>query len=72
MGKNTAVLEKGHAKRSKKSRHGLTIVSFDSDFDRTERGRKMPKDLDRICPAAATRGRRPSRAGRDAVKEIKA
>ena len=26
-------------------RHGLTIVSFDSDFDRTERGRKTPKDL---------------------------
>ena len=26
-------------------RHGLTIVSFDSDFDRTERGRKVPKDL---------------------------
>ncbi len=25
--------------------HGLTIVSFDSDFDRTERGRKTPKDL---------------------------
>ena len=41
MGKNTAVLEKGHAKRSKKSRRGLTIVSFDADFDRTERGRKI-------------------------------
>ena len=26
-------------------RHGLTIVSFDSDFDRTERGRKTPEDL---------------------------
>ena len=25
--------------------YGLTIVSFDSDFDRTERGRKVPKDL---------------------------
>ena len=26
-------------------RYDLTIVSFDSDFDRTERGRKTPKDL---------------------------
>ena len=26
-------------------RYGLTIVSFDGDFDRTERGRKVPKDL---------------------------
>ena len=26
-------------------RYGLTIVSFDGDFDRTERGRKTPKDL---------------------------
>ena len=26
-------------------RYGLTIVSFNSDFDRTERGRKTPKDL---------------------------
>jgi predicted nucleic acid-binding protein len=26
-------------------RYNLTIVSFDSDFDRTERGRKVPKDL---------------------------
>jgi len=26
-------------------RYGLTIVSFDADFDRTERGRKVPKDL---------------------------
>ncbi|SFM80308.1 type II toxin-antitoxin system VapC family toxin [Thermodesulforhabdus norvegica] len=25
--------------------YNLTIVSFDSDFDRTERGRKTPKDL---------------------------
>jgi predicted nucleic acid-binding protein len=25
--------------------NGLTIVSFDSDFDRTERGRKTPADL---------------------------
>ncbi|MBC7343880.1 MAG: PIN domain-containing protein [Clostridia bacterium] len=23
----------------------LTIVSFDSDFDRTERGRKTPREL---------------------------
>ena len=26
-------------------RYGLTIVSFDGDFDRTKRGRKVPKDL---------------------------
>ena len=26
-------------------RYGLTIVSFDADFDRTERGRKVPKDF---------------------------
>ena len=26
-------------------RYGLTIVSFDSDFDPTERGRKTPKDV---------------------------
>ena len=26
-------------------RYGLTIVSFDGDFDRTERGRKTPEDL---------------------------
>jgi predicted nucleic acid-binding protein len=26
-------------------RHNLTVVSFDSDFDRTERGRKTPADL---------------------------
>ncbi|MCL0041009.1 PIN domain-containing protein [Thermodesulfovibrionales bacterium] len=26
-------------------RYRLTIVSFDSDFDRTKRGRKTPKDL---------------------------
>ena len=26
-------------------RYGFTIVSFDGDFDRTERGRKVPKDL---------------------------
>ncbi|MBC7078983.1 MAG: type II toxin-antitoxin system VapC family toxin [Methanothrix sp.] len=26
-------------------RFGLTIVSFDGDFDQTERGRRTPKDL---------------------------
>ena len=26
-------------------RYGLTIISFDSDFDRTERGRKTPEEL---------------------------
>lgn len=25
--------------------HGLTLVSFDSDFDRTERGRKTPAEI---------------------------
>jgi len=26
-------------------RYGLTIISFDGDFDRTARGRKTPEDL---------------------------
>ena len=26
-------------------KHGLTLVSFDTDFDRTERGRKAPADV---------------------------
>jgi len=26
-------------------KHGLTLVSFDSDFDRTERGRKTPAEI---------------------------
>ncbi len=26
-------------------KHGLTIVSFDSDFDRTERGRRTPGQI---------------------------
>ena len=27
------------------AKHGLTIVSFDADFDRTEKGRIMPADI---------------------------
>jgi len=30
--------------------YGLTIVSFDSDFERTERGRKAPRDLEETIP----------------------
>ena len=26
-------------------KYNLTIISFDSDFDRTERGRKTPKEV---------------------------
>ena len=26
-------------------KYGLTIVSFDSDFDRTERGRRTPGEM---------------------------
>ena len=26
-------------------KHNLTLVSFDADFDRTERGRKTPADV---------------------------
>ncbi|MBN2466385.1 PIN domain-containing protein [candidate division WOR-3 bacterium] len=26
-------------------RHDLTLVSFDADFDRTDRGRKTPADI---------------------------
>ncbi len=26
-------------------KYGLTIISFDSDFDRTERGRKIPAEI---------------------------
>lgn len=29
-------------------KYGLTIVSFDSDFDKTHRGRKTPKELLKI------------------------
>ena len=29
-------------------KHGLTIVSFDADFDRTEQGRKTPADILKI------------------------
>ncbi len=27
------------------SKHNLTLVSFDTDFDKTERGRKTPADF---------------------------
>ena len=27
------------------AKHGYTLVSFDSDFDRTERGRKTPAEV---------------------------
>jgi len=26
-------------------KHGLTLISFDGDFDRTERGRRTPADV---------------------------
>jgi predicted nucleic acid-binding protein len=26
-------------------KYGLTLISFDSDFDRTERGRKLPSSI---------------------------
>lgn len=26
-------------------KYGLTLISFDSDFDRTERGRKLPSQI---------------------------
>ncbi|MEW6726113.1 MAG: PIN domain-containing protein [Bacillota bacterium] len=26
-------------------KHGLILVSFDSDFDKTDRGRKTPRDV---------------------------
>jgi hypothetical protein len=26
-------------------KHGLTVVSFDMDFERTDRGRKLPSDI---------------------------
>jgi predicted nucleic acid-binding protein len=32
-------------------KHDLTIVSFDHDFDRTERGRKTPKEVLRASEA---------------------
>jgi predicted nucleic acid-binding protein len=32
-------------------KHDLTIVSFDHDFDRTERGRKTPKEVLRSSEA---------------------
>ncbi len=43
-------------------KHGLTLVSFDADFDRTERGRKTPAEVLEEPPVArdrpATRTRR--------------
>ena len=31
-------------------KYSLTLVSFDSDFDRTERGRKTPADVTGLKP----------------------
>ena len=50
------------------AKHDLTLVSFDSDFDRTERGRKTPAQVLEEPPVAhdrpAARTRRP-RARKD-------
>jgi predicted nucleic acid-binding protein len=29
-------------------KYNLTIISFDNDFDRTERGRKIPEEIQEI------------------------
>jgi predicted nucleic acid-binding protein len=38
-------LPNGELKKTVAEYYNLDIVSFDSDFDRTEKGRKEPKDL---------------------------
>jgi predicted nucleic acid-binding protein len=43
-------------------KHNLTIVSFDADFDRTERGRRTPADILGEPPVA--RDRPPSKSAR--------
>jgi hypothetical protein len=39
-------------------KHDLTLVSFDADFDRTDRGRKTPVDVLGEPPLSATSRRR--------------
>jgi predicted nucleic acid-binding protein len=43
-------------------KHDLTLVSFDTDFDRTDRGRKTPADIHDEPPVA--RDRPPTRSAR--------
>jgi len=43
-------------------KHDLTLVSFDADFDRTERGRQTPADI--LGEPPVVRDRQPSRSAR--------